>query len=320
MATPGAFSTRRVGSLPVPRLGGARLRFVLRSCALLARYPSVAVRLPDGLGTATAAMEEKVVQSFVRSPQTFGRIGGARVRLNPRNTLPENAAMAVAGWYEPPISEILTSLCRPGACVVDVGANVGWYTFLAAQRVGPTGRVLAFEPEPENFALLSESLRDNPRPQVRVWAEAVSDHDGEETLFLSDEAASFHSTARHVGTRSLTVRSLRIDTVVHDLALPSVDVLKIDVEGGEPKVLRGALDSLRAGRVRNLLIEWRSETWEAEKPLWEEIAARYRVYRILMRPRLVEEIPDPTLERVHAAMLAVGRHGRNLFLAGGAPD
>jgi len=223
--------------------------------------------------------------------------------------------MAVAGWYEPPVSAIVASLCKDGGCMIDAGANVGWYTFLAARQVGPMGLVLAYEPEAENSQLLARTLRENPRPQVRLSSESLSDHDGEERLFLSDEAGSFHSTARPVGTRSVTVRSTQVDTVVRARAIPRVDVLKIDVEGGEPRVLRGASESMRNGTVRNVVLEWRPDCWTDEEVLWQEVITRYRVFRIVMTPRLAVELPNPTLARVTAATVAAGRHGKYLFLA-----
>lgn len=296
------------------KLAAARIRFVVRAGRLLARYPGVARELPYGLAHASASMEARVIRTFVDHPHYLGTVGGARIHLNPRNTLAQNASMAVAGWYEPPISEIVRSLVRPGGCVIDGGANVGWYTFLAAAGVGPRGHVLAFEPAPENIALLSRSLDENPRPQVALFPVCLSDHDGEETLFLSEEASSFHSIARQVGSSTLIVPSKRLDTVVGDQSIRQVDLLKVDVEGGEPNVLHGALGSVRAGRVANIILEWRTESWASEAALWNELASRYRVYRIVMSPRLREEVRSPTLDHVISVTGAAGRHGRSLHL------
>jgi len=287
----------------------------MRGIGLLARYPSVIAQLPQGFAAASTAMEGKVVRAFERSPREFATVGGARVNLNPRNTLAQNASMSVAGWYEPPVSAIFSSLCRSEGCVIDVGANVGWYTFLAARRVGPNGLVLAYEPERENAQLLARTLHENPRRQVHLSTECLSDHEGDERLFLSEEAASFHSIARPVGPRSVTVPCTQVDTVVRARGIPRVDVLKVDVEGGEPKVLRGALASIRRGVVRHIILEWRPDCWSMEDELWNEVTARYRVYRIVLAPRLAIEVPNPTVERVSTATTAAGRHGKDLYLA-----
>ncbi|MGP8078102.1 MAG: FkbM family methyltransferase [Thermoplasmata archaeon] len=260
-------------------------------------------------------MEARVTEEFQRSPVDIGRIGGARVHLNPRNTLAQNASMAIAGWYEPAVTEVLSSLCRPNGLVVDVGANIGWYTFLAAERVGTGGRVLGFEPDPENFHLLSTTLRENPRPQIRIHESCLSDRDGEEQLFLSEEAASYHSISRPVGVRSIPVSATRLDTVVEKEGIRSIDMVKVDVEGGEPKVLRGALTALRSGVIRSLIIEWRPESWGAEESLWNEVTAMFDVFRLVPSPRLLVALSDPTVARVSGETTVAGIHGHDLFLS-----
>lgn len=316
----GESTAATVRSDPGPSLRGGRLwrarsRFLLRSARLLSRYPAVTLRFPEGLRAATQAMEEAVVREYQRSPSSTAQVGGARIHLNPRNTLAENASMVIARWYEPGVSEVVSPLCPPGGRVVDVGANVGWYTFLAASRVGPGGLVLGFEPDPENFQLLSTSLAENPRSQVRIFPQCLSDHVGEERLFLSDTAASYHSIAQPVGTRWLTVPATTLDTVVQEHHLGSLDLVKVDVEGGEPKVLRGAREVLRSGVIRNLTLEWRPESWTGEEELWRDVTDRFDVYHIQNSPRLLTRIDAPTVARVSAAAIAAGRHGRDLYLA-----
>jgi hypothetical protein len=79
-------------------------------------------------------------------------------------------------------------------------------------------------------------------------------------------------------------------------------------------VLHGALDTLRAGTVANVILEWRPDSWSSEGALWDEIAERFRVFRIVMTPRLRVEVPNPTLDRVTAVALAAGRHGKSFHL------
>lgn len=303
-----------VRSLRGPTLWRAQIRFLSRTVRLISRHPTTVFELPKGLRAATWAMELEVIQEYQRSPSSFAGVGGARIHLNPRSTLAQNASMAIARWYEPAVTEVLEPLCRRNGRIVDVGAHVGWYTFLAAARVGSEGLVLGFEPDPENFQLLSTSLAENPRPQVRLFNQCLSDHVGAEQLFLSDEAASYHSIARSVGIRSLRVPSTCLDTVVQEWGLRTIDLVKIDVEGGEPKVLRGARETLRAGIIRNLVLEWTSESWTGEEALWREVTAGMDVYRIAMSPRLLVRIPDPSVDRVTAEARAAGRYGNELYL------
>jgi len=297
-----------------PAILSARIRFLAKSSVLLLRFPGTLVDLGRGWRPGVASMERRVIERYQRSPSGYARVGRARIRVNPFNTPAENGSMVVAHWYEPPVTEVFRTLCRRGGRVVDVGANVGWYTFLAADRVGPKGRVVAFEPEEENFQLLSQSLRENPRPQVEIARVSVSDHEGVEQLSLSEEAASFHSISRTVGPRSVTVPAVPLGRELERRGMVTADLLKVDVEGGEPKVLRGARPLWGGGLLPNVILEWRPQSWEGESPLWEEIVEFYDVFRIAFSPRLLVSIAEPTIERVSAATSRAGRHGADLYL------
>ena len=292
-----------------------RIRFSLKSLLTVVRFPSVIPALRHGSAAAVAAMETRVGQEFQSRPRTRATVGRASIYLNPRNTLAQNASMSVIGWYEPPVSELVRATCRRGACFVDVGANVGWYTFLAARQVGTTGCVVSIEPDPENYALLAKSLSENPSPQVKPLNLALSDHDGFESLFLSSEAASFHSIVRKVGVKSIPVRAITFDSLAKDLSIARIELMKIDVEGGEPKVLSGCIESLRSGRIRALTIEWSAEAWKESESLWAELARLFDVYSIVYSLKLTRLIPDPSLDAVCNEVFAAGRHGGELFLA-----
>jgi FkbM family methyltransferase len=103
------------------------------------------------------------------------------------------------GAWEMWITRALEELIEPGMTVVDVGANVGWYTLLAAERVGPSGRVVAFEANPETVALLRRTVDVNgARGWTTVEPVALADREGEITL---------HALAEHRGTSSISRRA-----------------------------------------------------------------------------------------------------------------
>lgn len=154
-----------------------------------------------------------------------------------------------AGAWEPHIAAFYARFLRPGMTVVDVGANIGFHSLHAACRVGPGGRVLAFEPDPRNAALIRTSLAlREPRPPVDVFETALSDADGQ--LVLSDlgnpgnSGARFtHDSREHLATlvhgprpRFTAVSARRFDD---HFDLPRLDLIKIDVEGFEPRALAG---------------------------------------------------------------------------------
>lgn len=140
-------------------------------------------------------------------------------------------------------------MVRPGAVVFDVGANVGSYTLLASALVGPEGRVVSFEPVPENLRYLEEHIRLNRLTNVDVRRVAVGARSGE---------ARFRKHGDRLQGRvdeqgGDPVSMVALDDLLRQDAIPRPDVMKIDVEGGELDVLRGAFELLRLARPSILL-------------------------------------------------------------------
>jgi len=141
------------------------------------------------------------------------------------------------GRYEPEEVAVFTSLVHSGAALFDVGAHVGYYTLVASRLVGPSGQVVAFEPNPRNLGYLRRHVLLNDCANVRVIAAAVADVAGQATF---EEGASDAEGALASGGR-LDVEVVTLDALAYDT--PGVhppSVLKIDVEGAEQRVLLGA--------------------------------------------------------------------------------
>lgn len=139
--------------------------------------------------------------------------------------------------------DLFMAAVKPGAIVVDVGANVGVYSITAAQRCGAAGRVLAFEPGTSARALLAGNVgRNDLQDKVKVVAACVGDYDG---FIEFNEAADSAMSGIQDTSRGGTVQRLRcpittLDTALAQEGIPKVDALKIDVEGAEGMVLAGA--------------------------------------------------------------------------------
>jgi FkbM family methyltransferase len=138
---------------------------------------------------------------------------------------------------------------RPGGCAIDVGANVAHYTRAFAEAVGPSGRVLAFEPIPQTFELLAGNCRE--LRNVTLINAAASDAFG----FLRMDVPKWEGQAQDnfyrasiTASGAYQVMAMTLDS----LALPSVDLIKIDAEGHELSVLKGAEALIR--RCRPVLI------------------------------------------------------------------
>ena len=164
------------------------------------------------------------------------------------------------GRYGPQETRLLHALLKPGMTVADVGANWGYFTLLAASLVGPSGRVVALEPEPRLFHLLDENVRLNDLSQVTTFRAAATDRSNVTLpLRIFDETSgnwgvSSIASALAGETRDVDGRSL--DGLMTELGLGTIDLVKVDVEGHELAVLSGMAAGLAANRYRRLIIEW----------------------------------------------------------------
>ncbi len=159
----------------------------------------------------------------------------------------------------PALVELAASLRRdPTSCFVDIGAAAGAYTLLAASILGPNGKVLAFEPDPESLQALKANIALNLfSPEVRALPYALSDTSGEVTLHtdgLQGQAPSLHADPRI--RSSMTVESVRFDDLVDSLVNPDQQIIaKMDVEGAESLVVAGMRKALQDRRIAELFIE-----------------------------------------------------------------
>src|SRR5262245_25118529 len=142
----------------------------------------------------------------------------------------------------------LQSLIVPGMVIADIGANVGFYTCEMAACVGPTGRVLAFEPDPFSFQLLTG--RQRRAANVDAYQLALGNETGHALLYCSaynraDNRLSPSHAEPHVETCEAHIRTL--DDVLRETSHVAIDAMKIDVQGNEANVLRGARKTLDGG-------------------------------------------------------------------------
>jgi FkbM family methyltransferase len=150
----------------------------------------------------------------------------------------------VEGQYEPHKVAAVQRLLPAGGTFVDVGANKGDFSLIAARTAGPEGRVIAFEPGPENATWARKSVELNGYPNVELLEVALSDSEGEAKLHLGRRSGWHSLVSRPVDQDTITVRTRTLDTVLAERGSPTVDMLKIDVEGSELAVLRGARQTL----------------------------------------------------------------------------
>jgi FkbM family methyltransferase len=143
------------------------------------------------------------------------------------------------GTYEIEKAELFAGHAKPGGTVYDIGANVGFYTLIASRAVGPTGRVVAFEPSPRNLGFLRHHLNLNHNTNVQVMDLAVSDSEGVTRFLVGKDPRISQITA----AGDITVHTTSLDRRMGELPLP--DLIEMDIEGAEYLALRGAEQLLR---------------------------------------------------------------------------
>jgi FkbM family methyltransferase len=156
--------------------------------------------------------------------------------------------------YEPVTDAHLAEALRPGMVVLDIGAHVGYYTLVAAQAVGPSGKVHAFEPCAETLSLLRTNVRANGFANVEIHPFAAGSSDSKRILHVTGSSDS-HGLFPHPLTE--TVRTTAVKTVaVAQVVQGRVDLVKIDVEGAEFEVLEGMGDLVSGEGPSVLIVEW----------------------------------------------------------------
>jgi FkbM family methyltransferase len=251
----------------------ARLRANLPS-----RKPQLWERLPRvALRRAEEALRSRLDPAWLDRPRVV-RVPdpGFLMEVVPRNYFIDRFVL-VFGVYEISGTRFLKALLHPGMTVLDVGANAGYYALCAARLVGPGGLVYAFEPVPDLRAKLARNVALNGFDQVRVEASAVGDLSGVVRLYVSEIETNDGLASLVPGPgRSpdgIDVAAVTLDGFAAGLERP-VDLVKIDVEGAEERVLAGARGLLRGRSPPALLVE--SERVEALLPVLEDAGYEVR--------------------------------------------
>jgi FkbM family methyltransferase len=192
--------------------------------------------------------------------------------LDPTDLIQE--ALLVDGYYERATCDLHRKLLKAGDTYLDIGANAGVYTLLASQCVGPTGRVIAVEPNPVIFVRLVENLglnkfASNVQPVAcAAWSTIGLAH-------LSGPPAENCGLARLIDTkldRSIGVCTQPISMVLRFAGASAPDVMKIDIEGNEYEVLLEMLDS--GIEPRHIISEYLPNHFPAHRMLPELLRDR----------------------------------------------
>jgi len=157
-------------------------------------------------------------------------------------------ALYIDRIWEPEVTTVIQKNTQPGMIALDVGADIGYYTVNLAKRVGPGGRVIAFEPIPAARERLLQNIATNGYKNITVSEYALGNQDG--IVYLEDPLTKSRisltkSEGNSNGTKDIKVIIKRMDDLIGDLGLDRIDIVKMDIEGAEHEALRGMEQSLR---------------------------------------------------------------------------
>jgi FkbM family methyltransferase len=196
----------------------------------------------SGIGRITlfSGLYQKIMLLILPKAERIVEVQGFKIKILTDGHISDIATeLLFKGIHEPITTHLFRELINPGDCVVDVGANVGYFTLLASKLVGNRGMVLAFEPDHKNVKLLNDNIKLNKFDNIQTFEVALSNKGGRAVLFTSSKESARHSlihTKEHDG--DYLVNTERLDVLVDKAT--KVDFLKTDTEGHELAVLQGA--------------------------------------------------------------------------------
>ncbi len=215
-------------------------------------------KMSHGHGFAKKPIIKKFLKNIEGNLKTeFAEVQGSKMFLDPGDSLD----LSINGVYGELDTQIIREQIKEGDIVIDVGANIGYYTLIFAQLVGKTGKVFAFEPEPKNFEILKKNIEINNYDNVTAEQKIISDKCEKMKLFVSDSGIVGHRIQKMGNFENfIEVESVTLDDYMKKLNLDKkVDFIKIDVEGAEPKVLDGAKTILKENVKLKIFTEFNRE-------------------------------------------------------------
>ena len=207
--------------------------------------PLFPVNILESWTTNPGSLPYRLASAGLRQRDVAVRNGVAKgLKFNTGESCPELAL----GTYEVPIQNIFAQHLKSGDVFYDIGANVGFFSIIAAKLVGDTGKVYAFEPGEENAKSIRHNAQLNSFSQIEVIEKAVSHTSGEGQLLLAEYSGG-HALATADAPPDLagevTVDLVSIDDLIAQKKIKPPNFVKVDVEGAELDVLKGMRETIK---------------------------------------------------------------------------
>lgn len=184
--------------------------------------------------------------------------------------------LSINGIHEPAETELVKKEIKEGAVVIDIGANIGYFSLIFAKLAGPSGKIYAFEPESENFAILQKNIQANGYSNVVMINKAVADRNQVLKFYLSKSDGAKHSLINSDDSgKYVEIPAVSLDEYFSGDSLKA-DFIKIDIEGAEIKALDGMRKFINSQGNLKMLIEFAPRMMEGGD---EEGAQIYKILK-----------------------------------------
>lgn|SRR5574341_1414143 len=263
----------------------------------------LAVRLLSGTGIGQfypIKFIKRVMKCFISARVRYRNVLGHKMFLDSKDSL----GLAISGIYEAFETELVKKEIKKGYVVLDIGANIGYYTLIFAKLVGENGKVFAFEPDPVNFALLKKNVEINGYRNVILVRKAVSNKSEHIRLYLSEDNkgdARIYDSADD--RESIEIDAIRLDDYFKNYN-GRIDFIKMDIQGAEGRAVEGSTLILQKNEKLKVVTEF----WpiglkrcgiEPEDYLKLLLRLGFKVYNIDELEKKIEPADIPKLLKIY---------------------
>ena len=193
-------------------------------------------------------LNAKVIE---RLKNEFVIIDGDKIFLDEKDSL----LLSINKIYEKNETNFVKDSVNKGDVVIDIGANIGYYTLMFAKLVGDTGKIYSFEPDPRNFLILEKNIQINGYNNVILEKKAVSNKLGKSTLYVNENSAGSSMHKPNNVVNQIYVDLITLDNYFEVNAI-TPDFIKIDIEGYELNALKGMESILQSSDKTKIMIEY----------------------------------------------------------------
>ena len=190
-------------------------------------------------------------KAIKRLKNEFVIIDGDKIFLDEKDSL----LLSINKIYEKNETNFVKDSVNKGDIVIDIGANIGYYTLMFAKLVGDTGKIYAFEPDPKNFSILEKNIQVNGYNNIILEKKAVSNKLGKSTLYMNENSAGSSMHKPNNVVNQIYVDLITLDNYF-EVNTITPDFIKIDIEGYELNALKGMESILQSSDKTKIMIEY----------------------------------------------------------------